>query len=234
MRFGCSTTTLRTGVTIVCFVLAIPAFGQNPRKDTHMDRDHGTAISGYTFGSAELAKSPITAADLDLLKATLLWSADDDRYLKLAGEVLEDQTDAVLDTWYGYVGAHPHLLQYFSSAEGRVDNDYLAAVRKRFGQWILDTCRRPYDQAWLDYQYEIALRHHHTKKNEVDGAEAVDHIGQRYLIAFIYPITATIKPFLGKKGHSSVDVEGMYNAWFKAVTLHVTLWTYPYANSGEF
>jgi len=40
----------------------------------------------------------------------------------------------------------------------------------------------------------------------------------RYMI-FIYPITATIKPFLRD---SAEDVENMYQAWFKSITLQVT------------
>jgi hypothetical protein len=63
----------------------------------------------------------------------------------------------------------------------------------------LDTCRRPYDQQWLDYQQEIALRHTRVKKNQTDWAdETPEHIPLRYVIAFVYPITATIKQFLAK------------------------------------
>jgi len=47
------------------------------------------------------------------------------------------------------------------------------------------------------------------------------------MIAFIYPITATIKPFLASKGHNVEEVEKMHQAWFKSVTLQVTLWVYP-------
>jgi len=65
----------------------------------------------------------------------------------------------------------------------------------------LDTCRRPYDQQWLDYQQEIALRHTRAKKNRTDGAqETPEHIPLRYVVAFVYPITATIKQFLAKGG----------------------------------
>lgn len=32
------------------------------------------------------------------------------------------------------------------------DGAYLTAVRKRFGQWILNTANANYDQAWPDYQ----------------------------------------------------------------------------------
>lgn len=112
--------------------------------------------------------------------------------------------------------------------------DYLTAVRHRFGQWIMDLCNRKYDQGWLDYQHEIGLRHHSIKKNKTDNVDAVPIIHFRYLVAFIFPITATIKSFLANKGHSSDEVEKMYAAWFKAVTLTVTLWCYPYINKGEF
>lgn len=190
-------------------------------------------INGYDYGKTTLAQSPVTLQDLSLLKKTLLWSDDDDRYLKMAGEVLGDQTNEILDIWYGYVGGNEHLVYYFTK-NGQPNMEYLTAVRKRFAQWIMDLCTKPYDQNWLNYQHEIALRHHSTKKNKTDGVDAVPIIHYRYMTAFIYPITATIKSFLGKKGHAQSDIEGMHNAWFKAVTLTVILWTYPYINKGEF
>lgn len=190
-------------------------------------------IKGYDYGKATLEQSPVTLQDLALLKKTLLWFDDDDRFLKMAGEVLKDQTNDVLDLWYGYVGSNEHLLHYFTK-NGQPNMDYLTAVRARFGQWILDLCQKSYDQNWLNYQYEIAKRHHSTKKNKTDYADSVPIIHYRYMTAFIYPITATIKSFLAKKGHSQADVEAMHNAWFKAVTLTVILWTHPYINKGEF
>jgi hypothetical protein len=190
-------------------------------------------IKGYDYGSASLATSPVSMQDLSLLKKTLLWSDDDDRYLRMAGDVLADQTDAVLDLWYGYVGGNEHLLHYFTKG-GQPNMEYLGAVRARFGQWILDLCRRPYDQAWLDYQHEIAKRHHSTKKNQTDGVDTVPIIHARYLVAFIYPITATIKGFLTNKGHAASDVDAMHNAWFKAVTLTTLLWCQPYFRGNEF
>jgi hypothetical protein len=192
------------------------------------------AIPGYTFGSKELAKSPVTLADLELLKKTVLFTAEDEAALKQAGAVLGDQVDAILDLWYGYVASHEHLVYYFTGADSKPDPAYLSAVRSRFGQWILDTCNPPYDQKWLDYQYEIALRHHRSKKNQTDGVKSVGQINQRYLVAFIYPITATIKPFLAKKGHNAEEVERMYQAWFKSVVMQVTLWSLPYVKDGEF
>jgi hypothetical protein len=190
-------------------------------------------IKGYDYGQSTLAASPVSMQDLALLKKTLLWSDDDDRNLRLAGKVLEDQVEAVLDLWYGYVGGNEHLVSYFAK-NGTPDMGYLSAVRARFGQWIRDLCRRPHDQDWLNYQHEIALRHHRAKKNKTDGVDAAPIVHYRYMTAFIFPITATIKSFLAKKGHAPQEVEGMYNAWFKAVTLTTILWTYPYINPGEF
>ncbi|WP_246868339.1 protoglobin domain-containing protein [Saccharopolyspora sp. ASAGF58] len=99
---------------------------------------------------------------------------------------------------------------------------------------ILDTCRRPYDDVWLDYQHEIALRHTQAKKDQIDHVNAVDRVPLRHIIAFIYPITATIRPFLSAKGHDRDDVDRRYQAWLKAVTLQVALWSRPYAREGDW
>jgi hypothetical protein len=192
-------------------------------------------IPGYDYGAQTVPRSPLNVEDFDLLKQSVLFTEEDEQYLRLAGDVLEDQVEDVLDVWYNFVASHPHLVSFFSDSEGNPDTDYLARVRERFKQWILDTCRRTYDQEWLDYQQEIALRHTRAKKNQTDGAqETPDQVGLRYMISFIYPITSTIEPFLANKGHGSEEVEKMFQAWFKAVVLQVALWSYPYAKEGDF
>jgi hypothetical protein len=193
------------------------------------------AIPGYTYGSGEVPRSPLTLDELGLLKESVLWSDDDDRALRLAHDVLTDQVDDILDVWYGFVASHPHLIHYFTrTSDGQPDGDYLARVRARFGQWILDTTSATYDQGWLDYADEIGRRHHRTSKNRIDAVDAVEHIPLRYLIAFIFPITATIKPFLAAKGHADNEIEAMQDAWRKVVILQVALWSRPYAREGDF
>lgn len=187
------------------------------------------SIPGYTYGAPEVSASPVSADDVERLKTTLLWGDADDRYLRMAGEVLADQVDDVLDLWYGYVAAHPHLVHYFTDPQGQPIADYLARVRARFAQWVRDVCSRPHDDAWRDYQQEIARRHTRAKKNQTDGADSVPLIPLRYMVGFVFPITATMRPFLANGGHSPEDVEGMHAAWFKAVVLHVCLWCQPYA-----
>ncbi len=189
-------------------------------------------IPGYDYG--KVPPSPVSLQDLDLLKKTVLFTEEDEHSLRLAGDVLEDQIEEVLDLWYGFVGSHPHLVYYFTGRDGQPIGEYLAAVRRRFGQWILDTCRRPYDQSWLDYQHEIGLRHHRSKKNMTDQVESVEHIPARYLVAFIYPITATIREFLAKKGHPPDVVDRMHQAWFKSVVLQVALWLRPYVRGEDW
>jgi hypothetical protein len=193
-----------------------------------------TQVPGYTYGTDQVAKSPISIAEFELLKKAVLFTEEDEAYLHMAGDVLADQIEEILDLWYGFVASHDHLVYYFTGPDGQPNADYLAAVRKRFGQWILDTCKRPYGQEWLNYQHEIGLRHHRAKKNKTDGVDSVSNINYRYLVAFIYPITATIKQFLAKKSHQPDEVDKMYQAWFKSVVLQIALWSYPYIKDGDF
>ncbi len=201
----------------------------NPDEHSYLDaRYHGGTEA------AQLATSPVTLEELELLKQTVLWSDEDTRYLRMSRAILEPQVDAILDTWYGFVGSTPHLLQFFANSAGKPDGEYLAKVRARFGAWIGDTADARFDQEWLDYQHEIGLRHHYAKKNRTDGADAVDIVSFRYLIALHVPITTTLEPFLAKGDASPDDVQGMLAAWRKSVLLQVILWSQPYVRDGQF
>ncbi|MBZ9644314.1 protoglobin domain-containing protein [Streptomyces sp. PSKA30] len=183
--------------------------------------------AGYTYGSTP--PSPVSRDDLAKLEASVLFTAEDEQALRMAGDALEDQVEAILDVWYGFVASHPHLVAYFATPDGTVLEDYLTRVRGRFGQWILDTCRRPHDENWLSYAHEIGLRHTKDKKNRTDAVDSVPYVPLRYMVAFIYPITATMRQFLANKGHAEEAVERMHQAWFKSVTLQTALWLQPYA-----
>jgi hypothetical protein len=207
--------------------LSTPSYAEN--------RPDATRIPGYTYGNQTLPKAAITLQDLELIQGAMLFGEEDVRYLRLSHGVLKDQVEAVLDVWYGFVASTPQLVKYFeNTGTGAPDGDYLAAVRKRFGQWILDTAAAEYDQKWLDYQFEIGRRHHRVGKNRTDGAESVPIIHFRYLHALQFPVTATLKPFLAKQGHSPEEVEKMQDAWRKAVLLQVILWSHPYVTDGDF
>lgn len=224
---------MKTSV-VVCgvalFACALAVAGQS-RDSTARP----STIPGYTFGAEQVARSPISLAEFDTLKRTVLFTDDDVHALRMSKEILADQTDAILDVWYGFVGSTPELLYFFGNKDtGKPEGEYLARVRARFARWILDTADANYDQAWLDYQHEIALRHHTTKKNQTDSASSVPVVHYRYIPALTIPITTTLKPFLAKKGATPEDVERMHAAWVKSVLLQSILWGEPYVHDGEF
>ena len=194
-----------------------------------------SAISGYRLNDPSLPRSPLSQRDLDELKASLLFGADDIAALRKARDAIGDQIEAILDVWYGFVGGTPHLLAYFVDPKTAQPNgDYLGAVRKRFGQWIIDTCAANYDDAWLAYQDEIGRRHHRIGKNTTDAVSAAPHIAMRHILALVMPISITMKPFLAKKGRSAAEVDAMHAAWTKSVLLQAILWSRPYTKDGDF
>lgn len=187
-----------------------------------------TTISGYDYGTDRVPRSPVTLDELHKLELTVGFKDEDRRYLVLAGEVLSDQAEDMVNAWRSKIGAQEHLSKWFNGPDGRSDDRYKAAVKARFVQWVIDTCTRPYDQAWLDYQEEIGLRHTPAKKNATDNAHTPPLVPLRYLVGFTSVIITSAKQFLGKRGHSPEQVERMQVAWTKAVMLTLALWSRPY------
>lgn len=193
------------------------------------------SIPGYTFGSPTLPVSPVTLADFELMKKSVLFGDDDVQALRQSHDILKDQTEAILDVWYGFVGSNSHLLKSFTNPQdGKPLGDYLGGVRRRFGQWILDTARAAYDQQWLDYQHEIGQRHYRTRKGKTDRAPTTELVPFRDLFLLAVPVTFTLKPFLAKHGARAEDVDKMHAAWLKSCLLQLTLWSYPYVREGAF
>jgi hypothetical protein len=188
-------------------------------------------IAGYDYGANDLATSPVTMKDLELLKQTITFDSDDQKYLRMAGDVLEPQAESIVNMWRGVISSMPHLAYYFKNDAGKTDEQYKAKVKERFKQWIMDLCHKPYDQDWLNYQHEIGLRHMSAKKNKTDNADAAPFIPMRYVIAFTAVVNDSIKTFMAKNGHSLGVIEKMHKAWCKAVLLHVTLWTRAYCDN---
>jgi hypothetical protein len=186
-------------------------------------------IDGYTFGAEEASKSPLSLQALEDLKVSAGFTEEDNRYLRLAGEVLSDQTERIIHHWRNVIIANiPNLARHSRTPEGDALPEYLAKSGLRFQQWILDTCLRPYDQDWLNYQYEIALRHTRLKKNQVDGVRSTPYVPLHDIIAFVAVMNETIKPYLAVKGHSAETVDKMHVAWCKSLQLQLSLWSQAY------
>lgn len=193
-----------------------------------------STIPGYRLNDPALPASGLSSTAFAELKASLLFGPEDAAALRRAEAVLAPQVEAILDVWYGFVGGNPHLLRYFSTPSGEPIGAYLDAVRKRFGQWILDTCRADYDSNWLAWQEEIGRRHHRVGKNRTDGAAAAPHIPMSQLLALAIPISVTMRPFLAKGGAGAAEVDMMHAAWTKSVWLQAILWSRPYVKDGDF
>jgi hypothetical protein len=188
-------------------------------------------IMGYTFGTPEVPRSPVSLQELEQLKVSVGFTEEDSHYLKLAGDVLGDQTKAIVEHWRsGIIASIPHLARHSRGLDGHALPDYLAKSNRRFEQWILDTCLRPYDQDWLNYQQEIALRHTSIRKNKTDQVTSSPYIPLRDIIGFIMVMNDTIRPRLAAKGHGSEDVERMHKAWRNSMQLQIALLARPYSD----
>jgi len=191
-------------------------------------------IDGYNYGTAEVAVSPVSMRELQDLKVSVGFTEEDQRYLNLAGEVLADQTEQIVRHWRnGIIAGIPNLARHSRMPEGDAIPDYLAKSNLRFQQWILDTCLRPYNQDWINYQEEIALRHTSVKKNKVDGVRSTPYVPLRDIIAFIAVMNETIKPYLAAKGHSAEEIDKMHRAWCKSLQVQLALWARPYTDAGQ-
>jgi hypothetical protein len=193
-------------------------------------KDRIDTIPGNAYGAAEVGRSPISLAELKQLKVTAGMTLETEGHLRLAGEVLADQTQQIVDQWRsGIIASIPHLARHSRSLDGQPLPDYLARSNLRFRKWILDTCLRPYDQDWLDYQHEIALRHTRQRKNQVDSVESTAFVPFRDCCAFTAVMNETVKPYLAAKGHSQQQVEQMHQAWCKSIQLQLALWAKTYS-----
>jgi len=189
-------------------------------------------IPGYSYGALEVGRSRVSTQELEELKRSAGFTEEDQRYLRLAGEVLADQTGQIVEHWRsGIIAAIPNLAKHSRTPEGNAIPEYLAKSNLRFQQWILDTCLRPYDQDWINYQQEIALRHTAVKKNQTDGVRSTPYVPLRDAIAFIAVMNETIKPYLAAKGHCAQEVDKMHRAWCKSMQLQLALWAGAYAAS---
>ena len=188
-----------------------------------------TTPAGYTYDE-QSATSPVTREQLSQLLTDVMWTDDDAAALRRAGEFLRPPVSDQLGGWYDFIGSTPHLVAVFHGTDGEPDAEYLDRVRGRFEQWVVDLCTREFDGQWLAYQEEIALRHHPTKKNQTDGVDSPwSHVPMSHMMALAVPVTLTVRDFLAKGESDPSQLDAMHQAWFKAVTVTLVLWSRPYA-----
>jgi hypothetical protein len=191
-----------------------------------------TTVPGYQYGSPDIARSPITLDELRQLEQAVGWSDSDRQALQSHNQIFLDKSEQMVDAWRAMIGKQEHLAKWFFSPDGKPDEDYKARVKQRFVKWVQDACLRPHDQAWLDYQEEIGLRHTPAKKNQTDGAHTPSVVPLRYLVAFSAMVVISTRPFFVEGGVAGENLQKLEDAWLKTVQLHITLWTRPYTREG--
>jgi pimeloyl-ACP methyl ester carboxylesterase len=201
--------------------------GRGPEDEALSDSTE--KVAGYSYGEPDVALSPISMAELMSLKVSAGFTEEDERLLRCAGQVLADQTEAIVRHWRsGIIASIPHLARHSRTPDGQPIPEYLAKSNLRFQQWIVDTCTRPYDQDWLNYQHEIALRHTTAKKNQTDKVDSTAYVPLADIVAFVAVMNETIKPYLAAKGHTAEEVDAMHFAWCKSMQLQMALWVRAY------
>jgi hypothetical protein len=188
-------------------------------------------IPGYQFGQPKTATSPVSLDELREIEAAVGWKQEDADVLQRHGSFFKQNAERMVDAWRAVIGAQPPLAKWFLGPEGKPDDEYKAKVKRRFVQWVLDACFRPHDQDWLNYQEEIGLRHTPEKKNQTDGADTPRLVPLRYLIAFGAVVAGTAREFFSEVADGA-ELQRLEDAWLKAVQLHITLWSRPYAAPG--
>jgi len=171
----------------------------------------------------------VTLAELEQLQHTLGWTPEDATWLSKAAPILTRHAEDLVNDWRARIGRMPFLSRWFG-VPGEAADKYRAAVRKRFVQWVIDTCTRRQDQAWLDYAHEIGLRHTPPKKNTTDGAHAPSMVPLRYVLAFAWPVIAGVRSYLQAAGTAPQDAAAMQAAWAKSVLIQITLWSRPFVH----
>jgi hypothetical protein len=187
-------------------------------------------IHGYDYAKPSVVHSPVTLDELHQIEATIGWSDEDARTLARHSQLFREHAEEMVDTWRALIGSQPHLAKWFFAPDGKPDEAYKAAVKKRFVQWVIDVASRPHDQSWLDYQEEIGLRHTPAKKNKTDGAQTPNVVPLRYLLAFVPIVIISTRKFF--TGMADADRQKLEDAWTKAVQLQVTLWSRTYTENG--
>ena len=108
-------------------------------------------MHGYNYGDAGVGPSPVSVEDLASLKVSVGFTDEDERYLRMAGEVLAEQTKAVVDEWRnGIIAGIPNLARHSRALDGKPIPEYAENSGLRFEQmdprYLPSTLRPGLDQ----------------------------------------------------------------------------------------
>jgi hypothetical protein len=91
------------------------------------------SIPGYSYGAPDVPRSPVSTHDLESLKISAGFTDEDQRYVRLAGEVLSDQTERIVEHWRsGIIASIPNLARHSRTPEGDPIPQYLKNSKPAF------------------------------------------------------------------------------------------------------
>ena len=94
---------------------------------------------GYKYGQSDVKRSSVTLSELAALRESAQFTDTDAQYLRLAGDILQDQTKEIVSKWRSEIIASvPNLARHSRDLQGNPLPEYLSASNLRFEQWILD------------------------------------------------------------------------------------------------
>ncbi|MBK8534616.1 MAG: hypothetical protein IPL59_05540 [Candidatus Competibacteraceae bacterium] len=185
-------------------------------------------------GEEEVARPALAGfpdrAEVELLLNIGLFSPDDEIALRKGWRILKGQTDDYLDMVLGMVAAHPALVTALAALRGEEPAtalDGATTARRRFRQWLFETCYFPQEPPWLKQLY--------SEQSPPDSSAQSSPTllpGFRHAVALAYPLVATARPFLAADGRSPQDIERMQHALLKAILLQVALLSKLYVRQG--
>jgi hypothetical protein len=79
---------------VIVYILPI----ELEREETSLPNP-GQKIPGYSYGTTEVKTSQVSLSDLESLKVSAGFTEQDWQFLRLAGEVLADQTEKIVNQW---------------------------------------------------------------------------------------------------------------------------------------
>ena len=169
-------------------------------------------------------------AEVELLLKIGLFSPDDEIALRKGWRVLKGQTDDYLDMVLGMVAAHPALVTALAALRGEeptTDLDGATTARRRFRQWLFETCYFPQEPPWLKQLYS-----EQSPPDSPAESSPTLLLGLRHVVALAYPLVATVRPFLAANGRDHQEIERMQHAFLKAILLQVILLSKLYVKEG--
>ncbi|MFB6455767.1 protoglobin domain-containing protein [Chitinophaga sp. Hz27] len=170
------------------------------------------------IGETDGTHPAISLRELILLKRLLLYTRKDEELLKQVAPVLKQSATGILRQWYTFIMADNYLAQYFKDIK---DED--AFMISSMAQWL---------NQLLDIQDGPHWDMLEKKIKEGDSLNmSLDPALLRYIVAFAYPVINAGNEVLSAAGYKGAILSNMQLAWYKAVTLSVVIWAYPFKQS---